>query len=252
MQTRAKFGIFKPHYPANLASTTLLSALTATSEPRGFKSASKSPVWVSAMQEEIDALRSNATWDLVPRPPNANIVGSKWVFRTKYHADGSIERHKARLVAQGFTQVPGSDFHHTFSPVVKASTARVILAISVQHNWPLHQLDVKNAFLNHILQKPVYMAQPSGFVDPRFPHHVCRLKKALYGLRQAPLAWFHRFSSFLMSLGFCASHSNSSLFFSIEVPLLSTSYFMWMISLLLAIMSSYFVDSSLVFILNLL
>lgn len=84
------------------------------------------------MKEEIDALHANRTWDLVPPPPNTNIVGSKWVFRTKYKFDGSIERYKARLVAQSFTQIPGSDFHHTFSPVVKAAMVRVILALSVQ------------------------------------------------------------------------------------------------------------------------
>lgn len=83
------------------------------------------------MQEEIDALRANTTWDLVPWPPDTNIIGSKWVFHTKYHSDGSIERHNARLVAQGFTQIPGTDFGHTFSPVVKASPVRVILALSV-------------------------------------------------------------------------------------------------------------------------
>lgn len=174
----------------------------------------KSPAWLAAMQEEeMDALHSNGTWDLVPRPPDANIIGSKWVFRTKFRADGSIKRHKARLVAQGFTQIPGTDFGHTFGPVVKASTIRVILALAVHSKWPLHQLDVKNAFLNGILQKPVFMSQPPGFVDPRFPDHVCRLKKALYGLRQTPLAWFQRFSSFLLSLEFLASRSDSSLFY---------------------------------------
>lgn len=121
MVTRARASIFKPRYPVDMASTALLSALVAFSKPRGFKSAAKSPAWLSAMQEEIDALHDNHTWDLVPRPPDVNIVGSKWVFCTKFHSDGSIKRHKTHLVAQGFTQVLGSDFHHTFSPVVKAS-----------------------------------------------------------------------------------------------------------------------------------
>lgn len=216
MITRSKAGIFKPRYPVDLATTPLLAALvasTAATEPRGFKSAAKYPHWLSAMHEEMDALRANHTWDLVPPPPGTNIVGSHWVFRTKYKADGSIERYKARLVAQGFTQVPGSDFHHTFSPVVKALTVHVILALSVHFRWPLHQLDIKNAFLHGLLSKPVYMAQPQGFIDPQHPHHVCRLKKALYGLRQAPLAWFQRFSRFLVALGFQQSRCDTSLFF---------------------------------------
>lgn len=168
--------------------TTLFSALVACSEPRDFKSVAKSPKWLSARQREIDALRVNHTWDLIPCPPGTNIVGSKCSFWTKFYADGSIERHKARLVAQSFPQVPGTDFHHTLSHVVKVATVRVVLAISVQHDLPLHQLDVENAFLNGVLEKLVFMAQPPGFVDPRFTDHVCRLKKALYGLRQAPLA----------------------------------------------------------------
>lgn len=138
MFTRAKAGVFKPKYPVNLATNALLTALSVTPEPRGFKSAMKFPHWLAAMQEEIDALHSNTTWDLVPPPSGVNIVGSKWVFRTKYHSDGSIERYKARLVAQGFTQVPGADFQHTFSPVVKATTVRVILALAVHYKWPLH------------------------------------------------------------------------------------------------------------------
>lgn len=183
--TRAKSGIFKPLYFADIAATPLHTALITTIEPKGFKSASKHPHWMMAMDEELAALRANHTWDLVSRPPGTNIVGSKWVFRTKFHSDGSVERHKARLIAQGFTQVSGFDFLYTFSPVVKASTVRIILALAVMRNWPLHQLDVKNAILHGILPKPVYMEQPPGYVDPRFPNHVCHLKKALNGLKQA-------------------------------------------------------------------
>lgn len=154
------------------------------------------------MQEEIDALRSNNTWDLVACPSNTNAVGSKWVFRTKFCSDGTIERHQAHLGAQGFTQITGTDFNQTFTPVIKAATVCVILAFSVQNKQPLHQLDVKNAFLNGILEKTVFMAQPSSFVDPKFPNPVCCLKKVIYGLCQDPLAWYQRFSSFLLSLDF--------------------------------------------------
>lgn len=189
-----------------------LHSLLTTVEPKGFFSASKRPEWLAAMNEEMSALNSNQTWELVPRPPDTNVVGSKWIFRTKYKADGSIERLKARLVAQGFTQIPGFDFHSTFSPVVKAATVRVVLSLSVMHSWPLHQLDVKNAFLNGYISETIYMEQPPGYVDSRFPNHVCRLKKALYGLKQAPRAWFHRLSTFLSSSGFACSRADTSLF----------------------------------------
>ncbi|KAJ8643177.1 hypothetical protein MRB53_004925 [Persea americana] len=112
MLARAKAGIFKPRHPANLAlsgSSGLLSALLTFTEPKGFKSAAKNPAWLTAKDEEVQALQTNRTWILVPRPANTNIVVSKWVFRTKYLPNGSIERLKAHLVAKGYTQVPGLD-----------------------------------------------------------------------------------------------------------------------------------------------
>lgn len=117
-------------------------------------------------------------------------MGSKWVFQTKYLPDGSVERLKARLVAKGYTQVPGLDYADTLSPVIKATIVRVVLSLAITNKWPLRQLDVKNAFLNGTLTENVYMEQLPGYIDPRFPNHVCMLKKSLYGLKKAPRAWF--------------------------------------------------------------
>ena len=105
------------------------------------------------------------------------------------------------LVAQGFTQILGLDYFETFSPVVKASTIRIVLAIAVSFPWPLRQLDVQNAFLNDDLDEQVFMAQPCGFVDPQFPSYVCKFNKAPYGLKQAPRAWFHKLSHALLQWG---------------------------------------------------
>ena len=157
------------------------------------------------MDDEIQALKKNDTWDLVPRPINHNMVGCRWIFKTKLHANGSIERHKARLVVKGFSQIHGLDFEDTFSPMVRPATIRIILSIAVTYGWPLHQLDVKNVFLHGYLSEKVYMEQPPGYTDPQFPQHVCHLKRALYGLKQAPHAWFQRFNSFFMKLGFILS-----------------------------------------------
>jgi hypothetical protein len=121
MITRGKTGISKSKhysYVYQILSSPLLSSLLVMREPKGFKSAAKSPEWLVAMEEEIRALKLNQTWELVSRPPTTNVVGSKWVFRTKYHLDGSIDRLKARLVAKGYTQLYGLDFNDTFSPVV--------------------------------------------------------------------------------------------------------------------------------------
>ncbi|CAH9072950.1 unnamed protein product [Cuscuta epithymum] len=192
MRTRAKDDIFKPK--------TI------------FTQANKSIVWRAVMADEFNALINNKTWDLVPWDGTKNVVGCKWIFKTKYRSDGSVERHKARLVVQGFKQQAYIDFTETFSPVVKPTNVRLVLSVAVSLGLSFRQLDVKNAFLHGHLTEEVYMCQPQGFIHPSFPNHVCRLRKALYGLNQAPRTWFHRFSGFLLSRGFCQSKSDSSMF----------------------------------------
>lgn len=207
MATRGKHGIrVLPREILDLAVTTI-SPL-----PKTYKGALNDPHWHSAMLEEFQALCSNNTWDLVPRPPDANVVSGKWVFRHKLNPDGSLARYKARWVLRGFSQQPGIDFEETFSPVVKPATIRLVLSLALSKDWPIHQLDVKNAFLHGTLTETVFCQQPSGFVDADKPHHVCRLNKSLYGLKQAPRAWFSRFTTFITSLGFTSSKSDPSLF----------------------------------------
>ncbi|GKV49528.1 hypothetical protein SLEP1_g56275 [Rubroshorea leprosula] len=169
---------------------SLLSTAVPVQEPKSFSHVVCSPKWCKAMVEEYSAFLSNDTWELVPCPcpSNANIVGSKWVYKIKQKFDGTIERHKARLVAQGYIQQPSIDYDDTFSPVVKLITIRTILTLRASCSWPVHQLDVKNAFLNGELTQPVYMHQPPGFIDSARLDYVCRLWKAFYGLKQAPRA----------------------------------------------------------------
>lgn len=182
MTTRSKAGIFKP------------KAFTASTEPKSVKVALSDPKWKHAMIEEYQALMRNKTWDLVPLPAGKQPIGSKWVFRMKYNADGSLNRHKARLVEKGFHQVPGFDFSETFSPVVKPITIRVVLSHALTCGWPIRQLDINNAFLNGIIHEEVFMQQPEGFQQGG-SHIVCKLNKSLYGLRQAPHAWFDKLTS---------------------------------------------------------
>ncbi|WVZ67726.1 hypothetical protein U9M48_016769 [Paspalum notatum var. saurae] len=155
------------------------------------------------MEEEHAALLRNSTWDLVPRPKQGN---------HKFRADGSLERYKARWVLRGFTQRPGIDYAETFSPVVKPATVCNVLSLALSRQWPIHQLDVKNAFLHGTLTETVYCVQPSGFEDSAHPNYVCRLNKSLYGLKQAPRAWYSRFAAYLISIGFVETKSNTSLF----------------------------------------
>ncbi|KAA0067320.1 putative mitochondrial protein [Cucumis melo var. makuwa] len=152
MQTREKSGIFKPKA---FHITTTIPTLTSYTET------SKYPEWRNAMCEEFNALQAQGTWSLVPRHPSMNIVGYKWVFRIKYNPDGSVARHKARLVAKDYHQIHSFDFDETFSPVVKKPTIRIILSLAAQYSWSLTQLDVKNAFLHNILTETVYMSQPT-------------------------------------------------------------------------------------------
>ncbi|CAH9100364.1 unnamed protein product [Cuscuta epithymum] len=209
MVTRSKVGIFKPKHPISLVSQT---SIIPSPLPKSPILALRDPNWLSAMQDEFSALIKNRTWELVPRPPNTNIIRCLWLFKHKYRSNGALERHKARLVVNGKSQQIGIDCDETFSPVVKPATIRTVLSVALHHSWPLHQLDVKNAFLHGNLEETVYMHQPPGFRDSNKPHHVCRLLKSLYGLKQAPRAWYHRFSSFLSTIGFCNSVCDPSLF----------------------------------------
>nr|CAD1818716.1 unnamed protein product [Ananas comosus var. bracteatus] len=152
------------------------------SEPTSYPEASKDPQWRHAMAEEFNALLKNHTWSLIPPPSNCNIIGCKWVYKVKQKSDGSVERFKARLVAKGHHQQEGLDYDDTFSPVVKPQTIRIVLSLALSKEWPIMQLDVKNAFFHGTLNEEVYMLQPPGFVDPLYPSHVCRLRKAIYGL----------------------------------------------------------------------
>jgi histone deacetylase 1/2 len=170
------------------------------------------PHWRAAIADEFQALLWNNTWRLVSSQSGINIIDSKWVFKVKKHADGTIECYKARLVAKGFKQRYGLDYEDTFSPVVKPTTVRLLLSLAITHGWSLRQLDVQNAFLHGVLEEELYMCQPPGFVDPSCPQHLCHLEKVLYGLKQAPRAWHARLGSVLCTHGSVPSTADTSLF----------------------------------------
>ncbi|GKD81814.1 ribonuclease H-like domain-containing protein, partial [Tanacetum coccineum] len=155
-----------------------LNMSTISPIPKSYTHAFNDPNWFRAMLDEYNVLIKNNTWILVPHPPDVNIVRSMWLFRHKYNVDGSLNRYKAGLVANGSTQL----------------------------------LDVKNAFLHGSLSETVYMYQPPGFRDPQNPDHVCLLQRSLYGLKQAPQAWFQRFAAYAARVGFHHSRCDSSLF----------------------------------------
>ena len=191
---------------------TFLTRVSKETEPSSFHEAVHSRAWVEAMNEEMEALHECNTWEIVPRPDNKNVVGSKWVYKIKHKPDGSVERYKARLVARGFTQQYGQDYDETFSPVVKLGTVRIIIALALQHGWSLSQLDVKNAFLHGELKEEVYMEQPPGYSMHDSSNWVCKLRRSLYGLKQASRSWFESFSTEIQHHGFTKSVLDHSLF----------------------------------------
>lgn len=181
--------------------------------PRNIQEALEESAWKLAVFEEMNALKKNDTWEMVELPEKKKVVGCKWVFTVKTKADGSIERYKARLVAKGFTQTYGIDYQETFAPVAKINSIRVLLSLAVNSNWLLHQLDVKNAFLNGDLEEEVFMSPPPGFEKSFEGGKVCKLKKSLYGLKQSPRAWFERFGKVIKHNGYTQSQADHTMFY---------------------------------------
>ena len=189
------------------------ASLDSISLPHCLSEALEHPGWRAAMEEEMMALDNNGTWDLVHLPTGKKPIGCKWVFAVKVNPDGSVARLKARLVAKGYAQTYGVDYSDTFSPVAKLTSVRLFISLAATNNWPLYQLDVKNAFLHGDLQEEVYMEQPLGFVSQAESGKVCRHRKSLYGLKQSPRAWFGRFSEVVQEFGMKKCNSDHSVFY---------------------------------------
>lgn len=178
--------------------------------PQSHKEAMRSPdagKWREAEKSEFESLMENKTWVLVPRPKGRHVVSNRWVYDIKH--DG---RYKARLVAKGFTQVWGEDYHETFSPVARFESIRYLLAHAALEDWDIESMDVKTAFLNGDLDEEIYMEQPEGWVIPGKEDHVCLLKKAIYGLKQASRQWNAKIHQSLLDLGFTRTYSDAGIY----------------------------------------
>jgi len=147
-------------------------------------------------------MRTNNVWDLVKIPNGAKTIGCKWVYKTKRDSKENIERFKARFMAKDFTQREGIDYNETFSPVSSKDSFRIIMALVAHYDLELHQMDVKTSFLNGDLHENVYMAQPEGFAMEGKEHLGCRLKKSIYGLKQASRQWYLKFDEVIRKFGF--------------------------------------------------
>lgn len=140
------------------------------------------------MDEEMTAIEKNGTWELTNLPRSHKAIDVKWVFKIKMKSNGEVERYKAMLVAKRFKQRQGYDYEEIFYPVARMDTVRLIIVVAAQKQWKIHQMDVKSAFLNGPLDEEVYVKQPPGFVQCGKEEKVSILKRALYGVKQAPQA----------------------------------------------------------------
>jgi hypothetical protein len=189
----------------------------ANSDPKSLaeaRSRSDWHCWKEAMDREISTLEKAGTWDTVPRPTGKNIVGSKWVFRVKRKADGSVDKYKARLVARGFTQIYGVDYFTTYSPVAKLTSFRTLLAIAARYDWDIESFDFNGAYLNGELEdnEEIYMQSPPGYDSDA--HTVKYLRKSLYGLKQAGRRWYDTLARALTDLGFVISSADPGVFYT--------------------------------------
>ncbi|GJT35600.1 putative ribonuclease H-like domain-containing protein [Tanacetum coccineum] len=181
-------------------------------EPTSIAKALEDPDWVDAMQEEMQQFINQQVWKLVPLPAGKHAIGTKWILKNKRDARGIVVRNKARLVAQGHRQEEGIDYDEVFAPVARIEAIRLFLAFASYMGFLVYQLDVKSAFLYGEIEEEVYVTQPKGFEDPYFPKHVYRVVKALYGLHQAPRAWYARLSAFLLQHNYRRGTIDKTLF----------------------------------------
>ncbi|GJX07571.1 putative ribonuclease H-like domain-containing protein [Tanacetum coccineum] len=181
-------------------------------EPASVDQALNNPDWVEAMQEEMQQFKNQQVWVLVELPKGKRAIGTKWILKNKRDARGIVCRNKARLVAQGHRQEEGIDYTEVFAPVARVEAIRLFLAFASFMGFMVYQMDVKSAFLNGKIEEEVYVTQPKGFVDPQHPKKVYKVVKALYGLHQAPRAWYATLSSFLLKNGYRRGTIDQTLF----------------------------------------
>lgn len=192
----------------------LMAELTK-SEPTNVKEALTCQAWRDAMIEEYQSIIKNDVWEILPRPKGKTVISSRWLFKVKYAFDGSIEKHKARFVARGFSQKAGIDYKETFAPVARYTSVRTIIAIATSKGWKIHQMDVKTTFLNGVIEEEVYIEQLEGFIT-HDNNYVCKLKKALYGLKQAPRAWYEHIDNYLSKLGYSKNEADPNIYFKMS------------------------------------
>ncbi|GJV64213.1 putative ribonuclease H-like domain-containing protein [Tanacetum coccineum] len=190
----------------------LFACFLSQNEPKKISEALEDESWVDAMQEELLQFKIQKVWILVDLPYGKKAIGTKWVYRNKKDERGVVVRNKARLVAQGHRQEEGIDYDEVFAPMARIEAIRIFLAFASYMGFIVYQMDVKSAFLYRKIDEEVYVSQPLGFIDPKYPKKVYKVVKALYGLHQAPRAWYATLSTFLLKNGYRRGTIDKTLF----------------------------------------
>ncbi|GJU92769.1 putative ribonuclease H-like domain-containing protein [Tanacetum coccineum] len=190
----------------------LFACFLSQNEPKKISEALEDESWVDAMQDELLQFKIQKVWILVDLPFGKKAIGTKWVYRNKKDERGVVVRNKARLVAQGHRQEEGIDYDEVFAPVARIEAIRIFLAFASYMGFIVYQMDVKSAFLYGKIDEEVYVSQPPGFLDPKYPQKVYKVVKALYGLHQAPRAWYATLSTFLLKNGYRRGTIDKTLF----------------------------------------
>ncbi|GKB72941.1 putative ribonuclease H-like domain-containing protein [Tanacetum coccineum] len=190
----------------------LFACFLSQEEPKKVVQALKDPSWIEAMQEELLQFKLQEVWTLEELPNGKRAIGTKWVFRNKKDERGIVIKNKIRLVAQGYTQEEGIDYDEVFAHVARIEAIRLFLAYALFKDFVVYKMDVKSAFLYSKIEEEVYVCQPPGFEDPDFPNRVCKVEKVLYGLHQAPKAWYETLSTYLLDNRFQIGHIDKTLF----------------------------------------
>jgi hypothetical protein len=164
------------------------------------------------MNEELDQIEEKQTWELVPRPKNKNVIGTKWVHKNKMNENGKVIRNKAKLVCKGYAQAEGVDYEETFAPMAILEAIRMFLAFSSYRKFKVYQMDVKSTFLNGNLEEEVYIEKPEGFQLNKKGDYLCKLKKLLYGLKQTPRAWNASLDSYLQKQGLKRGSTDNNIY----------------------------------------
>ncbi|MBW0560427.1 hypothetical protein O181_100142, partial [Austropuccinia psidii MF-1] len=224
---KTQFHLLCPRYISSLISSNInpenvlpytrrpLALITSdTSTPRTFNGALSSPdkdLWLASIKRELESMNALGVWEVIELDPLLKLVGTTWVFKIKKDHLGQVTEYKARLCAQGFTQSAGIDFNQTYAPTGRLNSLRTLIAFAAAKNLDFHQIDIKSAFLNAPLSETVYLGITQGLdIDKR--SHCLRLRKAIYGLKQAPLAWYDRLKTWLVAVGFSSCISDPCVF----------------------------------------